>query len=79
MIIFHAFHQRLEVPWARARVSLEASSLNIPQDHLICSRPMHDKKALRVTGTTEANMKFTIHTVQTAVKDTVNRMEYTTK
>ena len=35
---------------------------------------MHDKKALRVTGTTEANMKFTIHTVQTAVKDTVNRI-----
>ena len=38
----------------RARVRLEAGSLKIPQDQC-------DKKTLRVTGTTEANMKFMIH------------------
>ena len=54
-------YQRLEVPWARARVRSEASSLKIPQDQLICSGPMCDKNTLRVTGTTEANTKFMIH------------------
>ena len=49
----------------------EAGSLKIPQDQLIRSEPMRDKKTLRVTDTTEANTKFEIRGLQTAVKDTV--------
>ena len=60
------------MPWSRARVRSEAGSLKIPQDQLICSEPMRDKKTLRVTDATEANAKFKIHGLQTAVKDTVN-------
>ena len=67
----HTFHRRLEVSWSRARVRTEAGSLKIPQNQLICSEPMRDKKTLRVTDTTEANTKFKIHGLQTAVKDTV--------
>ena len=63
----HTSHWRLEVPWSRARVRSKAGSLKIPQDQLICSEPMHDKKTLRVTDTTEANTKFEIHGLQTTV------------
>ena len=71
MIMSRTSHRRLEVPWSRAGVRSEAGSLKIPQDQLVCSEPMRDKKTLRVTDTTEANTKFKIHGVQTAVKDTV--------
>ena len=59
------------MPWPRAGVRSEAGSPKIPQDQLICSEPMCDKKTLRVTDTTEANTKFKFHGLQTAVKDTV--------
>ena len=72
MIMSHTSHWRLEVPWSRAGVRSEASSLKIPQDQLVHSEPKHDKKTLRVMDTTEANMKFKIHGVQMAVKDTVS-------
>ena len=57
----HTFHQRLDVPWSRARVRSEASSLKIPQDQLICFEPMHDKKTLKVTDTTKANTRLKIY------------------
>ena len=53
----------------------EAGSLKIPQDQLIHSEPMCDKRKLRVTDTIEANTKFEIHGLQTAVKDTVILLE----
>ena len=65
------------MPWSRARVRSEAGSLKIPQDQLIHSEPMRDKKTLRVTDATEANTKFKIHGLQTAVKDTVRYISST--
>ena len=76
MIMSHTSHRRLEVPWSRAGVRSEAGSLKIPQDQLVRSEPMRDKKILRVTDTAEANTKFKIHGVQTAVKDTVQSFAY---